>query len=182
MVSNDIPLMVAKRSFSFWPSMISMVQAVQLCSQFWLCILSRNLHLKHWFFSFLQFLARCPFSWQLKHLGLPLLWAASIVASQLNCSGLSEVFPWSSSNASICFLTAQIAMSIRSTAELHLFCLKTSLIICLETFCSNRYTPKALYILDWEYTVSNKTVPITNLDAVHKAHCKHTWEYRLGLV
>ena len=49
--------------------------------------------------------------------------------------------------------TAQIAVSIRSTVKLCLFCLKTSSIICLETFCSSRYTPKASSILDWKYNV-----------------------------
>ena len=29
--------------------------------------------------------------------------------------------------------------------------------------------------------MSNKTVPITNLDAVRFTHCKHMWEYCLGL-
>ena len=31
-------------------------------------------------------------------------------------------------------------------------------------------------------TVSNKTVPITNPNTVHEAHCKHMWEFRLALV
>ena len=140
--------MAAKESFSFGPSVVSMVQAVQLSPQFQLCPPSRNLHLEHWFFSFLQLLARCPSSWQLKHLGLPLLWAASIVTSWLDCSGLSEVFPWRSSKASICLPTAWIAVSIKSTVALHLFCRKISLMICLETFCSNRYTSNALSIFD----------------------------------
>ena len=35
----------------------------------------------------------------------------------------------------------------------------------------------ALHLLS--LIVSNKTVPITT---VHEAHCKHTWEYYLGLV
>ena len=148
MASNDIPLMAAKGSFSFWPSVVSMVWAVRLSLQFRLCPPPRNLHLGHWFFGFLQSLARCPSSWQLKHLVLPLLWAASMVTSQLDHSGLSKVFPQRSSKALICFPTAWIAMRIGSIAELHLFCLKTSLMICLETFCSNRYTSNALSILD----------------------------------
>ena len=153
MASKDIPLMAAKGSFSFGPSVVYMVRAVRLSPQFRLCPPPRNLHLGHWFFSFLQLLARCPSSWQLKHLGLPLLWAASIVTSRLDCSGLSKVFPWRSSKASIYLLTAQIAMSIGSTAALYLFCWNTSLMICLETFCSNRYTPNALSIFDWKYSV-----------------------------
>ena len=32
------------------------------------------------------------------------------------------------------------------------------------------------------YNTVSKTVPITNLDAVHFTHCKHMWEYHLGLV
>ena len=153
MALNDIPLVAAKGSFSFWPSVVFMVWAVWLSPQFQLCPPSRNLHLGHWFFSFLQLLVKCSSSWQLKHLGLPLLWAASIVTSQLDHLGLSEVFPWRSSKALICLPTAWIAMSIRSTAALHLFCWKTSLIICLEMFCSNRYTPNALSIFDWKYNV-----------------------------
>ena len=148
MASNDIPLTVAKGSFSFGPSVVSVVQVVRLSLQFRLCSPPRNLHLGHWFFSFLQSLARCPSSQQLKHLGLPLLWVVSIVTSRLDCSGLSEVFPWRSSKASICLLTARIAVSIRSTAALHLFCWKTSSMICLEMFCSNRYTPNALSVFD----------------------------------
>ena len=32
------------------------------------------------------------------------------------------------------------------------------------------------------FTVSNKTIPITNPNTVHEAHCNHTWEFRLALV
>ena len=32
------------------------------------------------------------------------------------------------------------------------------------------------------YTVSNKTVPITNPNTVREAHCNHMWEFRLALV
>ena len=148
MASNNIPLMAAKGSFSFWPSIISAMWAVQLSLQFQLCPPPRNLHLGHWFFGFLQSLARCPSLQQLKHLGLPLLWAVSMVTSWLDHSGLSEVFPQRSSKASICFLTAQIAVSIRSTAGLCLFCLKTPSMICLEMFCCNRYTSNVSSILD----------------------------------
>ena len=153
MALNNIPLMVAKGSFSFGPSVVSMVQAVRLSLQFQLCPPPRNLHLGHWFFGFLQSLVRCPSSWQLKHLGLPLLWVVSMVTSWLDHSGLSEVFPQRSSKASICLPTAWIAMSIRSTPVLHLFCWNTSSMICLETFCSNRYTPNVLSIFDWKYSV-----------------------------
>ena len=148
MASNDIPLTAAKASFSFWPSVVSAVQAVWLSLQFWLYPPPRNLHLGHWFFGFLQCLVRYPPSRQLKYLGLPLLWAASMMTSQLDHSGLSEIFPQRSSKASICFLTAQIAVSIRSTAGLCLFCLKTPSMICLEMFCCNRYTPNVSSILD----------------------------------
>ena len=153
MALNDIPLTVAKGSFFFGLSVVSMVQAVQLSLQFQLCPSPRNLHLGHWFFGFLQLLARCPSSWQLKHLDLPLLWAVSMVTSQLDRSGLSKIFPQGSSKASIYFLTAQIAVSIGSTVALCLFCWNTSLMICLETFCSNRYTSNALSIFDWKYSV-----------------------------
>ena len=153
MASNDIPLMAAKGSFSFGLFMVSVMWAVRLSPQFQLCPPPRNLHLGHCFFGFLQLLVRCPSSRQLKHFGLPLLWAASMVTSWLDCSGLSEIFPQRSSKASICLLTAQIAVSIGSTAALYLFCWNTSLMICLETFCSNRYTPNALSIFDWKYSV-----------------------------
>ena len=152
-MSKDIPLTVAKGSFSFGPSVVSVVQAVWLSPQFQLCLPPRNLHLGHWFFSFLQSLARCSSSWQLKHLDLPLLWAVSMVTSRLDRSGLSKVFPWRSSKALICLLTAQIAMSIGSTAALLLFCQNTSSMSCLETFYSNRYTPNVLSIFDWKYNI-----------------------------
>ena len=145
--------MAAKGSFSFGPFVVSVVRAVWLSLQFQLCPPPRNLHLGHWFFGFLQLLARYPSSWQLKHLGLPLLWAASIVTSRLDHLGFSEVFPQRSSKALICLLTAWIAMSIRPTAALCLFCQNTSLMICLETFCSNRYTPNALSIFDWKCNI-----------------------------
>ena len=153
MASNDIPLTAAKGSFSFGPSVVSVVQVVRLSLQFRLCSPPRNLHLGHWFFSFLQSLARCPSSWQLKHLGLPFFWTVSMVTSWLDCSGLSKIFPQGSSKASIYFLTAQIAVSIGSTVALCLFCWNTSSMICLETFCSNRYTPNVLSIFDWKYSI-----------------------------
>ena len=153
MALNDIPPMAAKGSFSFGLFVVSVVQAVRLSPQFWLCPPLRDLHLRHWFFGFLQSLVRCPFSQQLKHLGLPLLWVVSMVTSRLDHSGLSKVFPWRSSKALICLLTAQIAMSIGSTAALLLLCQNTSSMSCLETFYSNRYTPNVLSIFDWKYNI-----------------------------
>ena len=50
-----------------------------------------------------------------------------------------------------------------------------------STFCTESTVPTS-WDVSTPPTVSNKTVSITNLDAVREVHCKHMWEYRLGLV
>ena len=116
-----------------------------ICSlQFLLYLLPRNLHFGHWFFGFLQSLARCPSFEQLKHfrfissLGsiyrdFSIILFRTFASKQFKCfnllSGCSHSY------------------DIWLTVEALLFCLKTFSMICLKIFCSKRYMLKASFIL-----------------------------------